>query len=373
MSGISLHKVGKSYGSVEVLHDIDLEIPEGQMTVLLGPSGCGKSTLLRMIAGLEPITRGKLLIGGREVNTVAAKERGCAMVFQSYALYPHLTVYKNLAFPLTMAGEKPEAIRQKVNATAEMLQIAPYLDRLPRDLSGGQRQRVAMGRAIIREPNVYLFDEPLSNLDAALRVKMRLEIARLQRELQATMLFVTHDQVEAMTLAHQIVVMNDGYVEQVGAPLDIYRQPASRFVATFIGSPGMNVLDVEAVRHDGSAAQVTLQNGCLLAVESSDPLLVKAIAVRPEALSFSPDPMKQCVEFAVGDFTILGIEQLGDRAFCYISTTAGEIAVAVDSGVSVDSVTDGGKLGIWVHRDDLLTFDAGGRAISNMQKVAEPA
>ncbi|RUT34799.1 ATP-binding cassette domain-containing protein [Arsenicitalea aurantiaca] len=364
MSGITLRGVRKAYGDVEVLHGVDLDIPQGKMTVLLGPSGCGKSTLLRMIAGLEPITGGDLAIAGRRVNDVPAKQRGCAMVFQSYALYPHLSVYKNLAFPLTMAGQAAETIDTRVRAIAAMLQIEPYLDRLPRDLSGGQRQRVAMGRAIIREPDVYLFDEPLSNLDAELRVKMRLEIARLQRELGATMLFVTHDQVEAMTLAHQIVVMKDGHIEQVGAPLDIYRAPASRFVATFIGSPGMNIIDVTETLGQGSDRAAVLENGVHVPLAAWGSEAPAAIALRPEAFSLHPLEGGSVLTLDSGSYTVLGIEQLGDRAYCYLSTTIGEIAVAVSGGTGVEAVGSAQGLNLHYRQGDIRLFNASGRAIA---------
>jgi ABC-type sugar transport system ATPase subunit len=363
MPGISLHNLRKTYGPVEVLHGIDLKIPHGKMTVLLGPSGCGKSTLLRMIAGLEPITSGDMLIGGKRVNDVPAKQRGCAMVFQSYALYPHLTVFKNLAFPLTMANERPEAINRKVRSIATMLQIEPYLDRLPRDLSGGQRQRVAMGRAIIREPDVYLFDEPLSNLDAELRVKMRLEIASLQRELGATMLFVTHDHVEAMTLAHQIVVMRDGYIEQVGAPLDIYRAPASRFVATFIGSPGMNILEVAGEETTGAEKRIRLANGENIVIGSPHPADIKSVAIRPEAISLHRFEGARQITLKAGQFRVLGVENLGDRSYCYFSTDVGDLAVSVVAGTTVDHFADGNGLELYFKPQDVRLFGTDGQAV----------
>ena len=240
MSGLTLRDVRKSYGATQVMHGVDLDIEDGEFVVFVGPSGCGKSTLLRMIAGLEEITDGTVAIGAQVVNDVAASKRGVAMVFQSYALYPHMTVYKNMAFGLKQAKTAPAEIERRVSAAAEILQITDYLDRSPRNLSGGQRQRVAIGRAIVRDPEVFLFDEPLSNLDAALRVQTRLEIARLHERLKTTMIYVTHDQVEAMTLADKIVVLRDGRIEQVGTPIDLYERPANAFVAQFIGSPKMN-------------------------------------------------------------------------------------------------------------------------------------
>ncbi|PWK67630.1 ABC transporter ATP-binding protein [Aminobacter sp. AP02] len=242
MGTISLRKAGKQYGTSEIIRDLDLEIADGEFVVIVGPSGCGKSTLLRMIAGLEQTTSGKLLIDGRDVTTAPPVERKLAMVFQSYALYPHMTVRQNMGFGLKLTKLSADRIKAKVDAAADTLKLTPLLDRYPRELSGGQRQRVAIGRAIVREPVGFLFDEPLSNLDAALRVDMRLEIAKLHRALGATMIYVTHDQVEAMTLADRIVVLKDGRVMQQGTPHELYETPANLFVAQFIGSPKMNVL-----------------------------------------------------------------------------------------------------------------------------------
>lgn len=240
MASVTIEGVVKSYGDVQVMHGVDLDIQDGEFVVFVGPSGCGKSTLLRMIAGLEDITDGEISIGDTVVNEVAPSKRGVAMVFQTYALYPHMNVYKNMSFGLRQAKMPEPEIDRRVREAAEVLHITDYLDRTPRALSGGQRQRVAIGRAIVREPEVFLFDEPLSNLDAALRVQTRLEIARLHERLGTTMIYVTHDQVEAMTLADKIVVLRDGRVEQVGAPVDLYKNPGNTFVAQFIGSPKMN-------------------------------------------------------------------------------------------------------------------------------------
>jgi len=243
MSDLKISNLYKRYGNVEVLKDINLDIKSGEFIVFVGPSGCGKSTLLRTISGLETISSGTLEIGGRMVNDVAPSKRGIAMVFQSYALYPHMTVFDNMAYSLKLTRTPRDEIRQKVEAAADMLQLSPYLDRLPKALSGGQRQRVAIGRAIVRNPQVFLFDEPLSNLDAALRVATRMEIAKLKESLpDTTMVYVTHDQVEAMTLADRIVVLKDGVVMQVGTPMELYDHPQSLFVAGFIGSPKMNFL-----------------------------------------------------------------------------------------------------------------------------------
>ncbi len=249
MTGVTLHNTIKRYGETQVIHGIDLEIGDGEFCVFVGPSGCGKSTLLRMIAGLEETTEGRIRIGARDVTHMDPSERGVAMVFQTYALYPHMTVEENMGFGLKMNGVPKAEIRRKVQKASDILKLDPYLGRKPKALSGGQRQRVAIGRAIVRGPEVFLFDEPLSNLDAELRVEMRVEIARLHKEIGATMIYVTHDQVEAMTLADKIVVLRAGHIEQVGAPLDLYRDPDNRFVAGFIGSPAMNFL--EAVVTEG--------------------------------------------------------------------------------------------------------------------------
>ena len=254
MAKLKLDQVEKSYGKIQVIHGVDLEINSGEFIVFVGPSGCGKSTLLRMIAGLEEISAGTIAIEDEIVNDVVAAERGVAMVFQSYALYPHMTVFENMAFGLRQAKTPKDEIKSRVHEAAEILQITPYLDRLPKHLSGGQRQRVAIGRAIVRDPKVFLFDEPLSNLDAALRVQTRLEIAKLHEQLSATMIYVTHDQVEAMTLADKIVVLNNGIIEQVGSPVELYNNPINLFVAEFIGSPKMNILPASTLIHKGPKA-----------------------------------------------------------------------------------------------------------------------
>ena len=254
MTEIRLKNVLKAYGKVEVIHGIDLHVESGEFVVFVGPSGCGKSTLLRIIAGLEKVTGGEVLIDGDVVNTIPASERGLAMVFQSYALYPHMSVYKNMAFGLENSRMPRSEIESRVNQAAAMLQITDYLHRRPKQLSGGQRQRVAIGRAIVRDPKAFLFDEPLSNLDAELRVAMRKELAALHGKLGGTMIYVTHDQIEAMTLANKIVVLNAGRVEQIGAPLDLYNNPQNTFVAGFIGSPRMNLLEADIAEGEGGLA-----------------------------------------------------------------------------------------------------------------------
>ncbi|MBR0932348.1 ABC transporter ATP-binding protein [Bradyrhizobium jicamae] len=251
MASVTINHVRKSYGGFEVLHGIDLSIANGEFVVLLGPSGCGKSTLLRMVAGLEPITSGQISIGNVVVNNLHPKDRNIAMVFQNYALYAHLSVFDNMAFSMQLKKLPKEEIRRKVEWAASILNLTPYLDRQPRQLSGGQRQRVAMGRAIVRDPSVFLFDEPLSNLDAKLRVQMRTEIKELHHKLSTTTIYVTHDQIEAMTMADTIVVLRDGNIEQIGKPLDIYDRPANLFVAEFIGSPSMNFLSGEVASEAG--------------------------------------------------------------------------------------------------------------------------
>ena len=263
MASVTIASVQKSFGEVPILHGVDIDIQDGSFTVLVGPSGCGKSTLLRMIAGLEQITAGEIRIGNTRVNDLPPKARDIAMVFQNYALYPHMTVRENMAFSLELAKQSKDAIQTKVDRAAEILALGSLLDRYPRQLSGGQRQRVAMGRAIVRDPQVFLFDEPLSNLDAKLRVAMRSEIKELHQRLRTTSIYVTHDQIEAMTMGDKIVVMRDGRIEQTGSPLDLYDHPVNQFVAGFIGSPAMNFLPC-TVRHRGGAPQIELSDCTLL-------------------------------------------------------------------------------------------------------------
>ena len=263
MASVTIQAVRKSFGAVPILHGVDIDIADGSFTVLVGPSGCGKSTLLRMIAGLEQINGGEIRIGDRRVNDLQPKERDIAMVFQNYALYPHMTVRENMAFSLSLAKQSKEMIASKVGRAAEILALGELLDRYPRQLSGGQRQRVAMGRAIVRDPQVFLFDEPLSNLDAKLRVAMRSEIKELHQRLKTTSIYVTHDQIEAMTMGDKIVVMRDGRIEQTGSPLQLYDHPANQFVAGFIGSPAMNFLP-GTLRHTDGAARVHLADGTQL-------------------------------------------------------------------------------------------------------------
>jgi alpha-glucoside transport system ATP-binding protein len=324
MADLKLTNVGKAYGgTVEVLKDINLDIQTGELIVFVGPSGCGKSTLLRMIAGLEKITSGELQIDGRVVNDVPPSERGIAMVFQSYALYPHMTVYDNMAFALRLAKKSEEEIRKAVHAAAEKLQLTPYLDRLPKALSGGQRQRVAIGRSIVRDPKVYLFDEPLSNLDAALRVATRIEIAQLKEQMpNSTMIYVTHDQVEAMTLATRIVVLANKGIAQVGSPLELYTRPNGEFVAQFIGSPAMNLMPGKIV---GTGERTTIKltdEGTVVtdvATQASDMGAMVNVGIRPEdfvqtdGAEFAYDGLVDYVE-ALGEVTLLYFEAEHGRA-----------------------------------------------------------
>jgi len=304
MASLTLRDVRKKYGDVQVMHGVDLDIVDGEFVVFVGPSGCGKSTLLRMIAGLEEISGGTVAIGDREVNNVVASKRGVAMVFQTYALYPHMTVYKNMAFGLKQAKTDPAEIERRVKAAAEILQITDYLDRSPRNLSGGQRQRVAIGRAIVRDPQVFLFDEPLSNLDAALRVQTRLEIARLHERLETTMIYVTHDQVEAMTLADKIVVLRDGRIEQVGAPIELYERPQNAFVAQFIGSPKMNFFSVSDLTSSGATQLGREITGAM------------QVGMRPEHLSIADSSN------AVVEGTLELVENLGEYALVHLLTAS---------------------------------------------------
>ena len=313
MAGVTIRQLRKSYGEVSVIHALDLDIDDGAFVVLVGPSGCGKSTLLRMVAGLEAISGGTIAIGDRVVNNLAPAERDIAMVFQSYALYPHKTVAANMGFSLKVKGETKAQIAARVTAAADILGLSPYLDRYPRQLSGGQRQRVAMGRAIVRDPQVFLFDEPLSNLDAKLRIQMRTEIKELHQRLKTTTVFVTHDQIEAMTMADKIVVMQAGVIEQVGTPLELYDTPRNTFVATFIGSPAMNLIDVVA----GPDGMLRFGDHRLPAPATSAPLKdgqKLKYGIRPEHLAIAEDglPVRISVIEPTGSETYVFVKY-GDR------------------------------------------------------------
>ncbi|SDX88704.1 maltose ABC transporter ATP-binding protein /trehalose ABC transporter ATP-binding protein /sucrose ABC transporter ATP-binding protein [Albimonas donghaensis] len=351
MTRLTLDKIAKSYGTVEALRDIDLAIEPGEFVVFVGPSGCGKSTLLRVIAGLEEITAGDLNFDGTRVNDLTPAQRGIAMVFQSYALYPHMSVYENMAFGLKLAKTARETVREKVEAAAEMLQLSELLDRLPRQLSGGQRQRVAIGRAIVRDPRVFLFDEPLSNLDAALRVQTRIEIAALhERMAETTMIYVTHDQVEAMTLADRIVVLRDGRVEQVGAPMELYDRPANTFVAQFIGSPAMNLAPARP-GPDG----LTIPGCAPVPLAASGEGL--RLGVRPEALRLA-EPGEPV--FNEGPATL--VEKLGETQLVYFEPEGAETPLIAKLPGALPA-RRGEVFRLAVDPADLRLFGADGKAM----------
>ena len=333
MAGIVLDNVRKRYGSVDVIKGVSLDIPDGELVVLVGPSGCGKSTLLRMIAGLEGITGGRISIGHRVVNDLEPSERDIAMVFQNYALYPHMSVRQNLAYGLRNRRMPQPEIDARIAKAAAALEIAPFLDRKPRQLSGGQRQRVAMGRAIVREPAAFLFDEPLSNLDAKLRVQMRVEIRRLQRSLATTSVYVTHDQMEAMTLADRLVVLNGGLIEQVGTPIDLYEKPATAFVATFIGSPSMNLLRIKG------------DQGWTLAPEISLPAGAAMLGIRPESIALA-EPATKGADFEA-EVRIAAVELVGAESYVHGILRGGDAPVFRMPGRS------------HIEIDDVLTVRAG--------------
>ncbi|QFS81250.1 sn-glycerol-3-phosphate import ATP-binding protein UgpC [Roseivivax sp. THAF40] len=321
MSGVTLNNVVKRYGNVQVIHGVDLKIEDGEFCVFVGPSGCGKSTLMRMVAGLEETTEGRIEIGKRDVTNMDPAERGVAMVFQTYALYPHMTVEENMGFGLKMNGHPKAEIKSKVAEASRILKLDPFLARKPAALSGGQRQRVAIGRAIVRGPEVFLFDEPLSNLDAELRVEMRVEIARLHNDIGATMIYVTHDQVEAMTLADKIVVLRLGRIEQVGAPLDLYRDPDNKFVAGFIGSPAMNFLDA-VVKADGKVEIPALKTSVAVPITLPAAGTKVILGIRPEH-----------VDVTEGDALSIELtEALGGVSYDYIQADTGERLIVEERG-----------------------------------------
>jgi len=346
---IELHGIEKAYGDVKVIHGIDLTIEPGDFTVFVGPSGCGKSTLLRMIAGLEPITGGDLLIDGQRMNEVPAARRGIAMVFQSYALYPHMDVYQNLAFGLETAKMPKAEIAQRVARAAEILKIEPLLKRKPKQLSGGQRQRVAIGRAIVREPRIFLFDEPLSNLDAELRVQMRVEIAKLHNDLGNTMIYVTHDQVEAMTMADKIVVLRSGVIEQAGAPLELYNTPRNLFVAGFIGSPKMNFLSASA---DGAGLRVAGNSVSLTRPVAG----AVTLGIRPEHITLTPDS-----GIKLADVRVDLVENLGGQTVVYATTADNQSINIVLEGQR--PVELGSTVGVHIDPARLHLFNAEGNVI----------
>ena len=371
MAEVVLRNVGKTFGKVDVIRDVSLQLRDREFVVCVGPSGCGKSTLLRLIAGLEDVSRGEIFIDGVLVNDRRPKERGIAMVFQSYALYPHMRVYENMAFGLELGRHSKQEIDRRVRRAAEILELTPLLARLPKELSGGQRQRVAIGRAIVREPKLFLFDEPLSNLDAALRVQMRIEIARLHDDLGATMLYVTHDQVEAMTLADRIVVLREGRVEQVGAPLDLYHTPANRFVAGFIGSSQMNFIDCAVEAADAQGVLVRLPGGPRLPAPVGGASLragdLVTLGVRPEHLLAGRSPENGA--------TLSGrcavVEQLGDSHLLHVELPD-ELRLTVrGAGDATARARD--QLTIGVPAEHCHVFLADGRALARRSASGGPA
>jgi multiple sugar transport system ATP-binding protein len=358
VADVKLSGVSKTFGETTILHSIDLEIRDGEFMVFVGPSGCGKSTLLRVIAGLEETSGGDLSIGGKRVNDVPPAERGIAMVFQSYALYPHMDLYDNMAFGLKLAKVPKDEIDRSVHQAAKILNIDHLLKRKPKDLSGGQRQRVAIGRAIVRKPEVFLFDEPLSNLDAALRVRMRYEFAKLHEELKTTMVYVTHDQVEAMTLADRIVVLSAGKIEQLGSPLELYEHPANLFVAGFIGSPRMNFIDAEIVQANADQALIQLvskeQIRCLVNAAAASAGDKVTLGVRPEhfRLNSGENPIKTVVTF---------VESLGSttQAYCAFPGVEDALTCTLDGQ---SRVRGGDALMLGVSAENCYLFDANGHA-----------
>ena len=367
MSGVKLESIVKAYGAVQVVHGIDLEVQEKEFVVLVGPSGCGKSTTLRMIAGLEEITDGMLTIDGRSMNRVAPKDRDVAMVFQNYALYPHLNVADNIAFGLRIRKEGKDEIAASVDEVGKILGLTPYLDRKPSDLSGGQRQRVAMGRAIVRRPKVFLFDEPLSNLDAKLRTQMRAEIKRLHKRLGATSIYVTHDQVEAMTLADRIVVMNDGRIEQVGTPMELFLNPVNSFVAGFLGAPPMN--QIKATIAQGDTSPVANFPGGQLALPPLDGLQNAVgreviVGIRPE---YAQIVTKLTAGSVACDLDLM--ETLGSEALLHMSIDGAPFVIRTETLGKMDKLNS--VKGFTAEPDLIKVFDADtGVALSGQIRVA---
>jgi len=358
MSHVELKNISKSFEAVEALKDITLEVRKGEFFTLLGPSGCGKSTLLRVIAGLEDPTQGAVFINGTDVTGVAPAKREIAMVFQSYALYPHLTVKQNIAFSLKVARAAKDVIERRVDAAARALRLDHLLDRRPAQLSGGQRQRVAIGRALVRDPEVFLFDEPLSNLDAMLRVQMRLELGKLHKDLGSTMIYVTHDQVEAMTLSDKIAVLDHGVIAQTGAPLELFHRPANKFVASFIGSPTMNFMNVTVRSFNDSIAVLDLDGGISVAAKTRN-------AGRPQPgtleIGIRPAHIRVCnPDTASLQGTVRVVEQFGTSAILYLETSAGRIVVE-SSGEVATRVGD--TVGLALDPSRIHLFDTNGTVI----------
>jgi multiple sugar transport system ATP-binding protein len=352
MGQVALRGIRKSYGAVEIIQGVDLEVADGEFMVFVGPSGCGKSTMLRMIAGLESITAGELLIDGVRANDLHPADRGAAMVFQSYALYPHMTVEDNMGFALKMGGMSAKQRSDQVHRTAEILKITELLGRYPKELSGGQRQRVAIGRAIVRKPKVFLFDEPLSNLDAALRVNMRIELARLHKELGTTMIYVTHDQVEAMTLGTRIAVFNKGVIEQLGAPMALYNQPANEFVASFIGAPRINLISRPAASGAAPAHQA-LWN----ALTGHAPATCQRVGLRPEHLHIAPNSA------GIAAAVVL-VEQLGDSSIAHLRVDGITDLLCAKVGAVQHAIQAGQTLCLAPDVARVMRFHADGSLIS---------
>jgi multiple sugar transport system ATP-binding protein len=360
MSNLTIKNLRKSYGPVEILKGIDLEILDKEFVVFVGPSGCGKSTLLRTIAGLEEASSGNILLDEKDITKAAPAKRDLAMVFQSYALYPHMTVRENMSFALKLAKVDKAEIESKVNEAAKILKLDSLLDRKPKALSGGQRQRVAIGRSIVRKPKIFLFDEPLSNLDAALRVNMRLELSRLHQDLKATMLYVTHDQVEAMTLADKVVILNNGIIEQVGSPLELYEKPKNMFVAGFMGMPKMSFLEVTVFSSGDEGLTLEFVNGVKITLARTDLKLNKGerltLGIRPEHISLCDT---QDSDFNV---TLDISEQLGSESFAYLKTDAGEaLTVRVDGEQKLPAFQS--RLGLVINPEKCHLFNAQSLAI----------
>ena len=374
MASVSLRGIKKQYESNSVIKGVDLDIHDGEFVVFVGPSGCGKSTLLRIIAGLEDISEGTLEIGGRVSNDIEPARRGIAMVFQSYALYPHMSVAENMGFALKLAKVPKAEIAQRVGRAAEILQIGHLLERKPKALSGGQRQRVAIGRAIVRKPEVFLFDEPLSNLDAALRGQTRVELARLHRELKSTMIYVTHDQVEAMTLGTRIVVLNGGRIEQVGTPFDLYERPANKFVAGFLGSPRMNFFEATLAGEGGRSASVQLAGGARVQVAADvargQPGARVTLGVRPEHLQIArPGGHDGGI-----DATVALVEYLGDVTLVYVQVEGASEMVAVKCDADTAPPSPGSRVELVFPATRAFLFDESGRVFDPgwVESTAEP-
>ena len=356
MAELQLRGLRKRYdGGAEVLRGVDLDIADGEFMVFVGPSGCGKSTLLRMIAGLEAVSEGEIRIGGRSVGALDPAQRGVAMVFQSYALYPHMTVEQNMGFALKMAGERSAVIRERVGQVAEVLQIGPLLQRKPRELSGGQRQRVAIGRAIVRRPAVFLFDEPLSNLDASLRVQMRIELSRLHQELGTTMVYVTHDQVEAMTLGDRIAVFNGGRIEQVGAPLALFDRPQSLFVAGFLGTPRMNLLPVSCSEAPGGGGRLALGSGSLDLPGCRPGPLTLGVRAEHIELTHPGAGIRARIEL---------VEHLGDAVIVHARLVPSQASVAIRRSPQQPCPAAGDEVGLLIRPDSVHLFDESGQALA---------